>query len=143
MSFYVSSRHMSNTYSHNTTHFPLVENQPSSFSIQHRAVLCIFIFIMSDWSLLMGFFIPIKVVFFSNGFLEQQIGTFKLTKLELFTILKSTCIQFAEVQKCFHNFNEKKTQNQNNIKSLLLDANFLFLLLNRYKLLNANRYSNL
>jgi hypothetical protein len=77
----------------------------------------------------MGFFIPIKVVqlliFFSNGFLEQQTGTFKLTKLELFTILKLTCIQFAEVQKCFHDFNEKETQNQNNIKSLLLDANFL------------------
>ncbi len=88
-----------------------------------------FIFTVSDWSLLMGFFIPIKVVqlliFFSNGFLEQQTGTFKLTKLELFTILKLTCIQFAEVQKCFHDFNEKETQNQNNIKSLLLDANFL------------------
>ncbi len=66
-------------------------------------------------------------------FLKQQIGTFKLTKLELFTIPKLTCIQFAhsfkkniaKVQKCFHIFNERETQNQINIKSFLLDANFL------------------
>ncbi len=87
-------------------------NQPLSFSIQHKAILCIFIFTMLDWSLLTGFSIPIKVVqlliFSSNGFLKQQIGTFKLTKLELFRILKLTCTQFAEVQKCFHVFNEKK-----------------------------------
>jgi hypothetical protein len=44
--------------------------------------------------MLLGFFIPIKVVqsliFSSNMFLKQQIGTFKLTKLELFTIPKLT-----------------------------------------------------
>jgi len=65
-----------------------------------------------DWSLLAGFSIPIKVVqlliFSSNGFLKQQTGTFTLTKLKLFTIFKLTCTQFAEVQKCFHVFNEKK-----------------------------------
>ncbi len=61
----------------------------------------------------MGFSIPIKVVqlliFSSNKFLKQQIGTFKLTKLKLFTILKLTCTQFAHSfkkdiakrQKCF------------------------------------------
>jgi hypothetical protein len=83
---------------------------------------------MLDWSLLAGFSIPIKVVqlliFSSNEFLKQQIGTFKLTKLELFTILKLTCTQFAEVQNVFM-FSTKKIQNQNNIKSLLLDANLL------------------
>ncbi len=87
-----------------------------------------FIFTMLDWSLLAGFSIPIKVVqlliFSSNEFLKQQIGTFKLTKLELFTILKLTCTQFAEVQNVFM-FSTKKIQNQNNIKSLLLDANLL------------------
>jgi hypothetical protein len=92
---------------------------------------------MLDWSLLMGFSIPIKIVqlliFSSNKFLKQQIGTFKLTKLKLFKILKLTCIQFshnfkkdiAKRQKCFHASNERETQNQNNIKSLLLDANLL------------------
>ncbi len=92
---------------------------------------------MLDWSLLIGFFIPIKVVqlliFSSNKFLKQQTCTFKLSKLKLFTILKLTCTQFAhnfkkdidDRQKCFHPFNERKTQNQNNIKSLLLDANHL------------------
>jgi hypothetical protein len=60
--------------------------------------------------------------------------TFKLTKLELFTIPKLTCTQFthsfkkniAKVQKCFHVFNERETKNQINIKSLLFDANLLF-----------------
>jgi uncharacterized metal-binding protein len=77
----------------------------------------------------MGFFIPIKVVQLLI-FFQQQTSTFKL---KLFTILKLTCTQFAhsfkkkiaERQKRFHVFNERKTQNQNNIKSFLLDANIL------------------
>jgi hypothetical protein len=66
-------------------------------------------------------------------FLKQQTRTLKLTKLELFIIPKLTCTQFAhsfkkgivEVQKCFHVFNEKETQNQIHIKKILLDANLL------------------
>jgi hypothetical protein len=92
---------------------------------------------MSNWSLLMGFSIPIKVVqlliFSSNKFLKQQTSTFKLTKVKLFTIFKLTCTQFAhsfkknivERQKCFHVFNEKKHKIKITSKSLLLDANLL------------------
>jgi hypothetical protein len=66
-------------------------------------------------------------------FLKQQTRTLKLTKLELFIIPKLTCTQFAhsfkkdivELQKCFHVFNEKETQNQIHIKKILLDANLL------------------
>jgi hypothetical protein len=71
--------------------------------------------------------------FSSNMFLKQQTSTSKPTKVKLFIIPKLTCTQFAhsfkkyiaKVQKYFHVLNERKTQNQINIKSFLLDANLL------------------
>jgi hypothetical protein len=61
--------------------------------------------------MLTSFFIPINVVqlliFFPTiGFLKT-IGTFKLTKLKLFTILKLTCTQFA------HNFKKDIAETKN------------------------------
>jgi hypothetical protein len=67
MSFYVFSQNMCNTYSHNTTHFPLLQNQPLSFSIQHMAIFCIFVFTMSNWSPSL-FKIPTNLPYYGMGF---------------------------------------------------------------------------
>jgi hypothetical protein len=61
----------------------------------------------------------------------------------MYSICHSFKKDVAKVQKWFHVFNERETQNEINIKSLLPDANLLSKIMNMYKLLNANKYSNL
>jgi hypothetical protein len=46
-----------------------------NIKIQHKVILCIFIFTMSDRSLLMGFSIPIKVVQLLIFFQQQILQT--------------------------------------------------------------------